>query len=368
MVKVDVVLDRVIDAGCYKTIDLDIVNSPVAGLLQDSWEPGGCSAVATVTSKGETLVGRNMDLSISDRPAYIVRTEVPGNYKTVGVGYSSAIIPSFDDIVKNGMPEDIYNKLPLICSDVLNEKGLYCETNMRNGEYDENGNNRFSCSGTNEGADVRTSALVIPRLVCEKCATVAEAVEYLKTIDFYTPLVPGHEWNFCFILADATGEYGLLEMAENKLVFLDKQHAQANFYITEEFADKEELKCGLGRYDLVMKGIDAVESEEDIGRLIRDVSYYSIYSPDTCKFDYRSDFVGLEKHWTTDYVLDPNNQDEIMTRIRGIEDKLSKMTRDEIEEKCIYWESIITSVTNCNNKTMTIRFFEDEERIYKMTL
>ena len=31
-----------------------------------------------------------------------------------------------------------------------------------------------------------------------------------------------------------------------------------------------------------------------------------------------------------------------------------------------YWESILTTVTNCNNKTMTIRFFEDDSRVLEL--
>ena len=39
------------------------------------------------------------------------------------------------------------------------------------------------------------------------------------------------------------------------------------------------------------------------------------------------------------------------------------MTRQEQEAANYYWESILTTVTNCNNKTMTIRFFEDDSRV-----
>ena len=46
--------------------------------------------------------------------------------------------------------------------------------------------------------------------------------------------------------------------------------------------------------------------------------------------------------------------------------ELKGMSRKEMEAANHYWESILTTVTNCNNKTMTIRFFEDDSRVLEL--
>lgn len=363
-VKVNVALDHVIDAGTYTVLDNEGANKHLAEKY-DFWI-GGCTAAATTTENGETLVGRNMDLYISDKPAFVCRTEVPGEYKTVGVGYTNMSGGSFDEVVANGIPKDMHKMLPYLCTDVLNEKGLYCEINMRNGEVYADGTTKFGCDGTNPEAEVRACTTIIPRLVCQNCATVKEAVDYLKTINFYTPAVTGLNWNFCFIMADATGDYGLVEIAENKISFIEKQHAQANFYITKEFADKEDYKCGLGRYETVMNGIEDVKNEKDMFDLINKVTYFQAYFPDKCQFDWRSENVALRPNWTTEYVMDEANREEVKAAVNEVGDKLGEMTRKEMESENHYWESILTTVTNCNNKTMTIRFFEDDSRVLEL--
>ncbi len=40
----------------------------------------GCTAMAKRNSKGEVIVGRNMDLDISQSPAYVFKTTSPGNF------------------------------------------------------------------------------------------------------------------------------------------------------------------------------------------------------------------------------------------------------------------------------------------------
>lgn len=363
-VKVETVLDRVVDLGTFTTLDRKAVNDALKKKY-DLWE-SGCTAVATQVKNGDVLVGRNLDLYISDKPAFVVKTAVPGNYKTVGVGYTNMTGGSFEEIQKNGIPEEIYKILPYYCNDVLNEKGLYCEINMRNGEYYPNGDIKFGCDGTNKDSKERVCATIIPRLVCEHCTTVEEAVKYLDTLDIYTPNKKGLDWNFCYILADATGDYGLVEIAENKISFLDKQHAQTNFYVTKEFADKEEYKCGVGRYDTVMNGIGKVRNELDMYNLMNKVTYFQAYFPDECQYDYRTENVGVKPYWTTDYVLDDKNKKEIDEEVNATSDTLKKMTRKEIEAENYYWETVITTITNCNDKTMTIRFFEDDSRVYEL--
>lgn len=54
----------------------------------DGWKfHGGCTAVTKTLSNGDTITGRNMDLTISNKVAYVVRTRCEGKYSTIGLSY-----------------------------------------------------------------------------------------------------------------------------------------------------------------------------------------------------------------------------------------------------------------------------------------
>lgn len=181
------------------------------------------------------------------------------------------------------------------------------EVNMRFYEPDKNGKPVFASSGTNPKSKDRVSVVMLPRYIASRCATVDEAVALAKKLDIYSIQAPGMNWSLCFMMADATGNYGLLEIAQNKVSFLKKQPAQANFYVTKSFNKQQHYKAGLGRYATIMNGVKA---KQENGAA-----------------------------------------------------KLRSMTRDQIMDAGIYWESTFTNLVNCNKRTLTVRFFEDENKV-----
>lgn len=355
------VYDHVLDAGTYTSLDYDFANDFFAS-RNDNWG-GMCTAVAKVTDDGEMLVGRNMDLIISNKAAYIMRTKVDGCYETIGLTYTFRdYSPDYEDALKEGIPEEFSKVLPFISEDVLNSEGLYIEVNMRTDECWPTGEPKFVCSGTNPESDTRVYMLLIPRYIGEHCATVDEALEYVKNLDVYTMDGNDNAWNFCFMMADATGHYGLLEFAQNKIIWHEGQQAQTNFYIDEDMAAIEEFKCGVGRYETVMGGIDAVQSEKEMFQLMNKVTYYQCYFPEICQYDLRSEFVAEYPNWTYDYVMAKENQDEVMEEVNKAGKYMSSLTRQEQQNAKEYWESSFTEVINCSEKTLLVRFFEDDTR------
>ena len=138
---------------------------------------------------------------------------------------------------------------------------------MRYAEYYPTGQSKFECSGTNPASKERIYAGIIAHCVAENCKNVKEAIEYLKPLDIYTSKGGDFPWNFGYVLADASGNYGVLEIAENNVSFLEKEPAQTNFYLTPEFARKQGLKCGVGRYANLTKGLAGVKTEDDMFQL-----------------------------------------------------------------------------------------------------
>ncbi|MCQ2451310.1 MAG: linear amide C-N hydrolase, partial [Clostridia bacterium] len=155
----------------------------------DNWG-GGCTAVTKQLSNGHRIVGRNMDLNIADKAAYIVRTnETKDRYKTVGLAYTFRdYAPLYDEVKEKGISDNFKKILPFLCDDVMNDKGLHIEVNMRHGECDFAGNDQFSLKGTNPDGDRRVHMFELPRYMAEHCKTVVEAKEYVKTLDIYSKI------------------------------------------------------------------------------------------------------------------------------------------------------------------------------------
>ncbi len=354
------VFDHVLDAGTFTELDYENAERVFAGAMQIE---GGCSAIAKTLDNGDTIVGRNMDLNFSHKPAYIVRTHVDGGFETVGVSYVPFMGADYEEVMKNGIDEEQMKLIPFECTDVMNSEGLYVEINMRSGEYDEDGNSVFGCTGTNPGAEHRVCSIVLCRYIAEHCASVSEVKDYLDTLDIYTPNTVGMDWNFCFLVADKTGKTALIEIACNKISFLEDYSAQCNFYRTEEFAKKEHKKAGVGRYTLLNDGIDDVQSEDDMFKLMDKVSYFSMYSPDTCEFDYRTELVGLNPGWTDEYVQDEANRKEVENYARETGERVQAKSLEQLQDDGTSWESVFTEIANCNSRTLTVRFFEDDEKM-----
>ncbi len=361
--KIREILDHVFEVETYTKLN-------AAAAEERAWEHfggGGCTCAVRTLENGDTLVGRNMDLTISNKPAYVVRTNC-GKHRTVGLAYSYFSGPSCEDARSNGISDEFAEMLPFLCCDVLNDRGLYVEINMRSGEHYPDGSSKFGCTGTNPDAAHRVCSMNLTRYIGENCGSIAEALEYVRNeLNLYTPMGKDIPWNFTFILAEKGGRHGLLEIAENRISWLEGQSAQANFYITGDFYEKQELKCGLGRYDLVTGGLEDVGSEEDFFALMDRVSYYQVYEADP-QYDVRSEYVGVEPHWTIDYVLAEENREEISRRIAENIKKAGEMSRKEMEEAVLYWESVFTVVANVTKGTIQVRFFEDNDRMLHLSI
>ena len=173
--------DRLIELPTYTSIDYKYAEehfkkTPVGG-------HGGCTAVVKDLGEGNLVVGRNMDYCFSKKSAYIVRTAVPGEYKTLGFSYGvNKVAQDFEDIKKNGLKDGWKKLIPFYCGDIINEKGLYCEIDMRNIERDDDDKSIFRCSGTreHEESDFDVHMVALTRFVVNNCKDVPEAIQYVE--------------------------------------------------------------------------------------------------------------------------------------------------------------------------------------------
>jgi len=291
----------------YFEVNEDLTSQTLADLNEnyDGW-PSGCTAIANINSNGELIIGRNNDSEISEYPI-LVSVTTGGKYKTFNVCYCSDGDYTYEELLEIGEMDNIVN-YAYVATDVLNEEGLYIENNMRYAGLEDIGN-----SGSNPGKQ-RAPTQAIPCLVAQNCATVAEAVEFLKdSYDFYTvssakyPWIDG--WDAGFLIGDAKGNYGVIEIANNTVTFTPNISVNANFYHNEEFAKYDTCFCGKGRAAFIADEVVDVQTIEDAMKLIEKASWYHevldieysyidedgahfFDSEDNPSFDYRDELPG----------------------------------------------------------------------------
>ncbi len=223
----------------------------------------GCTAMAKHNSKGEVIVGRNMDLEISQKPAYVFRTTY-GKYKNLCVSYAPTNGEDYKALQKQDEMDTTI--LPFIvygACDAINEKGLYAEVDLREA------NPILSCYGLHSKrgethrddgtpwTELRACTISLVQLVTQNCATVKEIVPFLKnSYDWYTVTAASDDpnrgsiidnCNMAMLVGDATGEFGVIEIAQDEVKYLPYQFGHANFYLDPVWACLDKCGAGLGR-------------------------------------------------------------------------------------------------------------------------
>ena len=236
----------------------------------------GCTSMIKRNKKGEIIAGRNMDLDISQSPAYVFKTTM-GKYNNFCVSYSPGFYKSYAEIQQmEEIDPTMAAMMMMSACDCINEKGLYIEVNLR--EYTK----ELCCYGMHSSrgektrddgtpwSELRCCITAVCQLVSQNCATVQEAVKFINnSYDWYT-IAPAagqslavNNNNLCWLIGDATGEYGLIEFAQDQINYIPYQFGQANYYITPKWNALETDGPGHGRLDMVSKVIVPVETLEE---------------------------------------------------------------------------------------------------------
>ena len=391
----------------------------------DNWDDGGCTAVTKEISNGHRIVGRNMDLNIARKPAYIVRTEkTEDEYRTIGLAYTFRdYAPYYEDVRDKGISDKFWDILPFLCDDVMNDEGLHVEVNMRHGEVDFAGNDQFSLKGTNENGERRVHMFELPHYIASHCKTVKEAKEYIKTLDIYSK---NGYWNYAFLVSDSASydgakthasllefsEIGYLggvwnDMVENdtlknepklssinwiddtpeslarlnyigigpsnmETVYKINALAQANFYLNWCAYQRQDMKSGQGRFFTIQSLINDVDSTDEMYDLMRRISYSWFYKEyeecATYHFDPRSENLGEFQGATYNFIFSPRYQDYMPMLFDNYTQIVRDMkTREEKENDGTLWESTFTEVVDVTEQTIYVRFFENEALRFAIT-
>lgn len=301
--------DYVIDCDSIENFDFEAALE-FANKRYDKVIPNkGCSALGTKTDNDDVIIGRNLDLTVSQYPCYITHVK-HGKYETLNFTYDElGGYPFYEERLKIGSIEpDYLNALPLLAADSMNSEGLYIEYNMRAYEPD------LICYGTNPDAKTRICTISLPFVITSNCATVDEALKYMKeSLNIYTMIDESvaNGWNLCFMIGDATGNYGLIEIANDEIRFLPQQHGQGNYYIYPAFNAISRDQSGYGRLQYGLERIREIQSDEDMAKMMENIMWRNEIL--NIPFAYRNEnghiiFCADEKHtkpsldWRSDNV------------------------------------------------------------------
>lgn len=366
-VKGKVLGDYVIELPVVTEIDYDL------GLKKDKEHCGkgfGCSAVGKVLSNGDMVIGRSLDFFYSERPCYVIRTNVPGHYKTVGLAHNPLSGTTFDEVKKNGISKDELAGLLFFTTDILNEKGFYIEGNMRSSQPAETGIQ--NSVATNPNAELSMSVVALIRYIGEQAATVDEALEIAKSVNLHGLMAEHFTWGAGFFMADKSGHHGVLELVDNKLIWNDMQDIQTNFYLNSEYKDKAVIGSGIGRYKTLTEGYADVKDEQSMQDLMAKVKYSQLFTPDTSEFDVRSEFSSeevVDGHMLTmDFVMAEENRDMMMQQLHEFAEVEGKKSLEQHRKEGTQWYSSYQSIINCNKGTLRAIFYEDPNLTFDFTV
>lgn len=342
-------------------------------LDKEMFQPFGCSAVSKIID-GDMYIARSYDLNMSNKAAYIIRTAVEGYNKTVGISYAPFYGDDADVVLRKGVKKKDALRSIFFTTDILNDKGLYIEGNMRPQQLESTGIK--DTAGTAPECKVKLSVGALIRFLAERCDTVDQCLALADNLNI-TGFAHGNlRWGAGLYLADKTGNYGVLEICDNELIWNEHAHCQTNFYINPKYAEKATIGLGWGRYKVLAQGIYTVHSKKDMLRLIDKVSYTRSWLPYSCPFDVRGELPGIDKETykdfggclTTEMAFDEKNKEKLMTELSRVGEENRNKPLQQLRNEGQAWHSAYQTVVNCNKGTIDVRFFENNKLRYTLEI
>ena len=386
----------------FKSADIESAAS-YAQVVSDNTQGGLCTACVNKNSNGEVLIGRNQDMEISQYPAFIITTSY-GKYKTIGYRYLDGDLYTYEKFKSEGYKnKDYINFLAFFATDCMNSEGLYIQANAR-----ERGD-AFYNTGTNPGK-TRVRIDMISTIVAQNCSTVKEAVSFIKNeLDIYSGPIKS-DTGFtegAYLIGDANGDYGIVEIAGNHVYYLPYQNGQGNYYLNPICNAIDDYGSGYGRLARALDGLDEIETQEEMLHHMEKAMWRDWVLYADCTYiddngvvhfvddkgnpveDWRSDVYVymIEELWgskelpisnkSARWMMRPENAEVVVELCKdlfvknGYKEKLLQYYAGNEQPLRDDGEIMTTGIqfsVNCKKKSMIIRFFERADLTYKFEI
>ena len=269
----------------YET-DIAPINYTLAEEYFEEYKPnlGACSVVVK-----DNLVGRNYDWDYDNKVTFVVNTN--HTWSRLATTCTCAAPSGLTkEMIEAGEDSPLYDILPFICLDGMNECGVFCEINVVS--VDEYG----STTGTNPGKP-DLFALMIPRYVLDHAKNVDHAIKLLQNRNIYCIDKDDYKEEFHFLIKDKDRAV-VIEFIGNEMkvidTFVEDKPIMTNFYLYGYDGTWESLTpyaMGIERQALLTNNYSSVETAEDMYELMQLVRYTKMYDRDTEPFWY-SEYCG----------------------------------------------------------------------------
>ena len=332
---------------------------------QNDYFKPACTATVKKNAKGEVIVGRNMDVEISQEPAYIGHI-TEAKYETVTFSYTGVSGRyNYDQLAQLDEDEEYCKMLPFMATDAFNETGLFIEANMRESDTEFN----LYSDSTNPGKK-RACMLSIPALVAANCSTVEETLDFLReSYDWYTlGFAHGgsqdsiYYWNLACVIGDATGNYGLVEFGRNGIYYVPYANGQANYYISPELAEYAVNGTGYGRFSAALKGLPSCETARDMLDNMKSCMWKKeLLEPGSLGYSDQEPNVSLRR--TTPAAEMQRQMEEKFTPLQPLLKAFYAGDEQGLRSNGSVWTTSFNFGVNCAEKYLILRFWEKDSVI-----
>lgn len=309
---------------------------------------GGCSSV--VAGK---IYGRNYDWYYDNSISFIISVS-GAQHKSIGMTTLAALDKSF---VEQAKWDDLYEVLPNMTLDGINDAGVVCNTNVvPTGDKGRT---------TGIGGDGDLCGLCIVRYILDNADSAKDAIEKLKTKNIWMSNNGGYDLEIHVMISDGTDSF-VVEFVNNKMVVIEDQNIMTNFYIDGvEFnsngsvytpATQDETYNaiitnhitpygeGLERYNILNSYLESVVDISDMKDLMASIFFSNAYAENPDEDSWYTELVG------SNGITCATDWQECIPTMEKFYSMYVERTREDKKT----WQTVHSTVYDIENLTMSV--------------
>lgn len=323
-------------------------------------ELGACSSVR----KGN-LYGRNFDWYYDESATFIVNSKATkGRHASIAVAGGSQYLTK--ENVESGEWGVMYDVLPFITLDGINDSGVVCNTNV------VPSGDKGITTGTNPTSSVSMYEPIIVRYVLDYADSASNAIDKIREVNWVASSFGAGSLELHFMIADENTTY-IVEFVNNELkVFSDIEDEypdienapiMTNFYIdgwdgnivtgfySDSGIDPEDTTLtphaeGLERYEIIQSMYDDISEKEDMIDVMAAVKYTKAFNEETNPFWY-SELVGESEEFGNLTIYQNHNAfNDVKAYMIN---EFNHRTRNHKT-----WHTVHSTVYDIENKSLTV--------------
>lgn len=242
----------------FAQMALDASAAEQGGKCSSVWNPAG-------------FHGRNLDFFINnDVDVVLHMAAAEGRFASVGM---SSCYPkmSLDNVLTGALPEHMWDVLPLIMVDGINENGVSVNVNV------VPANESTPIEGTNPQGKTLSQIFVV-RYILDNAKSAAHAQQLLQELNIIGDPTHALPFEYHWMIAD-TNESFVAEIWNNQLVILPGETIMTNYFLSQPL-ENDQYGEGHERYAILKANYDEGATLEGMRRLMQRVYYSNTYRTD----------------------------------------------------------------------------------------